>query len=209
MSIVTTSLSDSLPSSIPKLDSTGLNWAIFSVRFQDAIEAKGFWGHFDGSESCPIALPAATATPVDDDAQTKLAEGLLVQQLQWDKNERSAKSLLTQKIPDSTLMRVHSKKTVKEHWDAIVVEYTSKGAYAQTDLRQKFMEMRCADNDNVCEFLDDLRVKREELASVGVDIDEKDYRSTILASLPFALSNFASAQLAAARMWAPYQDYRP
>src|SRR6266567_7378794 len=163
MSIITTSLSDSLPSSIPKLDSTGLNWAIFSVRFQDAIEAKGFWGHFDGSESRPVAPPAATATPVDDDAQTKLAEGLLVQQLQWDKNERSAKSLLTQKIPASTLMRIHLKKTVKERWDAIVVEYTLKGAYAQ-------MDMWCADKGNVCEFLDDLRVKREELASVGVDI---------------------------------------
>jgi len=35
-----------------------------------------------------------------------------------------------------------------------------------------------------------------------VDIDEKDYCSTILASLPIALSNFASAQLAATRMWA-------
>src|SRR6266567_7956404 len=209
MSLVTTLLSDSLPSSIPKLNSTSLNWAIFSVRFQDAIEAKGFWGHFDGSEPRPVVSAAATATPVDHDAQTKLAEALAMQQLQWDKNERSAKSLLTQKIPDSTLMRVHSKKTVKECWDAIVVEYTSKGAYAQTDLRQKFMEMRCADNDNVCEFLDDLRVKWEELASVGVDIDEKDYHSTILASLPFALSNFASAQLAAARMWAPTKTINP
>ena len=50
----------------------------------------------------------------DEAAQAKLADDLVVQQLQWDKNERSAKSLLTQKIPDSTLMRVHSKKTVKE-----------------------------------------------------------------------------------------------
>lgn len=62
------------------------------------------------------------------------------------------------------------------------------------------MDMRCEDKGNVREFLDDLQVKREELASVGVDIDQKDYRSTILASLPFALSNIAFAQLAAARM---------
>jgi len=48
---ITTSLSDSLPSSIPKLDASGLNWAIFSVCFQDAIEAKGFWSHFDGTSS--------------------------------------------------------------------------------------------------------------------------------------------------------------
>ena len=42
MSVTTTSLSDSLPSSIPKLDASGLNWAIFSVHFKDTIQAKGF-----------------------------------------------------------------------------------------------------------------------------------------------------------------------
>src|ERR1700678_884850 len=31
----------------------------------------------------------------------------------WDKDKLSAKSLLTQKIPDSTLMCVHNKRTVK------------------------------------------------------------------------------------------------
>ena len=156
MSLTTTLLSDSLPSSIPKLDSTGLNWAIFSIRFQDAIKAKGFWGHFDGSEPRPVASEATTAAGGDDDSQAKLAEELVMKQLQWDKNEQSAKSLLTQKIPDSTLMRIHSKKSIKEHWDAIVVEYTLKGAYVQTDLCQKFMDMKCPNKGNVCEFLDSL-----------------------------------------------------
>jgi hypothetical protein len=57
--------------------------------------------------------------------------------------------------------------------------------------------------------LDNLRVKREELASVGVDIDEKDYRSTIISSLPYSLANFASSQLAAARMFATTKTIAP
>ncbi|KAF8809603.1 hypothetical protein BYT27DRAFT_7021819, partial [Phlegmacium glaucopus] len=70
MSTATTSLSDSLPSSIPKLDATGLNWAIFSVRFQDAVEAKGFWGHFDGTTPRPVAISvtAADGTVTSTDA---------------------------------------------------------------------------------------------------------------------------------------------
>src|SRR6266567_3373762 len=126
--------------------------------------------NFDSSEPRPVvsAATATTSAAGDEDAQAKLVEDLVVQQRQWDKNERFAKSLLTQKIPDSTLMRVHSKKTIKERWDAIVVEYTLKGAYAQTDMRQKFMDMRCADKGNVREFLDNLQVKQEELALVGV-----------------------------------------
>jgi len=83
-----------------------------------------------------MAPPGGTSTP----AMVATAKELAAQH-QWDKNERSAKSLLTQKIPDSTLMWIHLKKTVKEHWDAIVEEYTLKGAYVQTDLHQKFMDM--------------------------------------------------------------------
>jgi hypothetical protein len=57
--------------------------------------------------------------------------------------------------------------------------------------------MRCLDKGNPREFLEGLRVKREELSQAGVVIDEKDYFSVIISSLPFSLSNFASYQLAA------------
>ena len=205
MSFSTTALSDSLPSSIPKLESTGLNWAIFSVRFRDAVEAKGFWGHFDGTTPCPILSPTVTTgtTTTGPTAEQIAAEA------QWQKDERSAKSLLTQKIPDGTLLRIHAKTTVKSRWEAIELEYTEKGDYAKTELRAKFLEMRCLDKASVRDFLFGLRVKKEELAKVGVKIDDKDYLSTIISSLPFALSNFASAQLAAARMFSASKSIDP
>ena len=132
--VTTTSLSDTLPSSIPKLDASGINWAIFSVRFQDAIEAKGFWNHFDGSSTRPEQTYTAMVTSSDGTTSGGTAitpaDKLATSQHQWDKDERSAKSLLTQKIPDSTLMRIHTKLTVVERWNAIVMEYTKKGSYA-------------------------------------------------------------------------------
>ena len=97
MSITTMSLSDSLPSSIPKLDSSGLNWAIFSICFQDTVEAKGFWSHFDGTGSCPSADQVSTT---DSDGKVMLSppsETDLAAVDKWDKDEHSAKSLLTQK----------------------------------------------------------------------------------------------------------------
>jgi len=118
---------------------------------------------------------------------------------QLDKDERSAKSLLTQKLPDSTVVMVHGKKTVKERWDAVVMEFSKKSTYAQADMQAKFMAMRCLDKGNPREFLEGLRVKKEELAQAGVTVEEKDYFSIIISSLPYALSNFASSQLAAAQ----------
>ena len=84
-------------------------------------------------------------------------------------------------------MHVHTKLTVKERWDAIAAEYTEKGAFVQTEMCAKFLGMKCPDKSNVCEFLDSLRVKKEELATVGVQIDDKDYRSTIISLLPIPL----------------------
>ena len=182
MSITTTALADSLSASVPKLDPSGQNWAIFSVRFQDAVEAKGFWGHFDGSDPRPTLSSPAT------DAE-------IAEETQWVKNERSAKSLLTQKIPDGTLMRIHTKMIIKLHWDMIVLEYTEKGDYAKMEMRAKFLKSKCLEKGDTRDFLMDLQVKREELAKVGVSIDDKDYLSTIISSLPIALSNFAAAHM--------------
>ncbi|KAK0433213.1 uncharacterized protein EV420DRAFT_1489364 [Desarmillaria tabescens] len=195
-SSVTTSLTDSLPGSVPKLDASGLNWAVFSIRFRDAVEPKGFWGHFDGT------TPRPTASSPPTQAEHTAIEA-------WDKDERSARSLLTQKIPDSTLMRVHSKTTVRERWEAIVDEYTNKGTYAQTDLRNQFMDMKCEERGDVRVFLDSLRTKREELVTYGVLISADDYRSTIISSLPGYLSNFAANQLATAKLYSSTHTLDP
>ena len=149
----TTALSDALPSSVPKLDVSGSNWAIFVFRFEDAVEAKGFWGHFNGTVSRPTAT--------DPDVPTATETAAIAQ---WDKDERSAKSLLTQKLPNSMVVMVHGKMTVRERWEVVVKEFSKKSAYAQADMQAKFMAMRCPDKGNPREFLEGLRVRKEELA---------------------------------------------
>ena len=113
--------------------------------------------------------------------------------------------LLTQKLPDSTIMEIHSKQSVKERWEAVVKEYTQKGLYMQTELRAKFLMSRCPDKGNAKDFLRGLRLKKEELAQVGVTISDEDYLSTIISSLPDVLSNFASSQIA----WTVQQNSNP
>ena len=117
----TSSLSDTLPSTVPLLDSEGSNWAIFYICFMDTIEAKGFWDHFDGSTSPPSMSETPTTAEIT-------AKG------QWDKDEHSVKALLTQWLPDSTVMEIHSKRTVRERWEVVVREYTVKGVHVQTEI---------------------------------------------------------------------------
>ena len=73
---MSTTATDILPSSVPKLLPTGLNWTAFYIHFQEAIEAKGFWDHFDGTSSISkLTLPVTG----EQDALN-----------QWLKYERSA-----------------------------------------------------------------------------------------------------------------------
>jgi len=197
-------LIDTLPGNILKLDIKGANWAIFSLRFQTTAKAKELWSHFDGTSTRPVSTTSTaadrtvTTTPLDADELAK-----------WQKSENMVKHLLTQRIPDSTALCVRSLDVVEAMWNEIVHEYTEKGAYAQTDLRTKFLGSQCPVDGNVRQFLDDLCMKRDELAAVGVQIEEKDYRSTIIQSLPKYLASFASGQLATARLYSPTQMIDP
>ena len=189
MSSTTLTTTDILLSSVCKLLPTGLNWTAFSIHFKEAIEAKGFWGHFDGTSP----KPTISSPPKKGEANALD---------QWLKDEQSAKALLTHRIPDSTLIRIHSKESLSNRWSLVVKEYTQKGAFAQAELRSRFMDSKCPDKGNVHEFLDDLHVEKEKLATYGVTIEDKDYRSMIISSLPIFLSNFASSILANARILA-------
>ena len=97
--LTTSSLSDTLSAVVPKLKVEGKD--IFFIWFMDAVEAKGFWGHFDRS----TLEPMLSSTPTEDEIKAKN---------QWDKDKRSAKTLLTQKLPDSTVMEIHLKQSVKK-----------------------------------------------------------------------------------------------
>ena len=83
---------DELPCTVPMLMSDGRNWAEFSLTFREAVEAKRLWGHFDGNT--PKPTPASDAVT---DAEKKAVS-------QWDRDERLAKSLLTQVLPDLMLL---------------------------------------------------------------------------------------------------------
>ena len=79
------------------LEPSGSNWAIFSLRFQEAMEANRKWGHFNGLSKHPTSVDPDK--PTDEEKAT---------QVDWDQNEMVAKYLLTQCMPDSTAVRLRT-----------------------------------------------------------------------------------------------------
>lgn len=205
---------DTLPTSVPTLETSGKNWLLFSLRFTLAVKAKGKWGHFDGTKPRPeppqAQEQAAEAAAGAAEEGGAAAEGVgpdpfdleVYQELlaEWQKNEDIALYLLSQRLPDSTLVSISRYETCTEKWTAVTREYTEKSVYAQTSLRAEFLEAKMPEGADVREFLNELRTKRETLAQSGVNISDSDYRSTIISCLPRYLSNFASTQLTSAQI---------
>ncbi|KXN87309.1 hypothetical protein AN958_08973 [Leucoagaricus sp. SymC.cos] len=144
-----------MPVTVPRLEQSGVNWAIFQLRFQTAVQGKGLWGHFDGSKIWPVlSLPSVTVSPPStsspspagsgpDSSNTsstpapdsKAATVLLSTDgkiLEWDQNESIAQSLLTQWLPNSTLIVVYCQPSIAKMWAAVMKEYTYKGTFSQT-----------------------------------------------------------------------------
>ena len=191
-------MSDPYANSVPRLEPNGSNWAIFSMRFQEAMEANLKWSHFDGSATRPV--PKDAKNPTDDEKKSGLA---------WDQDEVMARYLLSQRLPDSTAVRLKGLASAKERWDKVKAEFSVKSQYAEADMLTSFSEMRCPRGGDVRSFLGSMRVKREELAAVGVTMSDKEYRSAIIKSLPEEMSKFASGLLTAARVLTPSTSIDP
>ena len=176
-----------LPANIPQLEPDGSNWAIFTGRFREAMQATRRWPHFDGTSTCPS--PKVTNKPTDD--EKKEIE-------KWEHADNAACYLLSQRLPDSVTIRLYALTTAKARWDHLVKKFTAQSIYAQNDLEQAFFDMQCTKGMDVRVFLTSLRYKREELAAVGVQVSPREYQRTVLKSLPDELAKFASQALTSA-----------
>src|ERR1700677_1524674 len=99
----THTMNNPLPTSVPHLKPTGSNWAIFSMQFQEVMEANQKWGHFD--DSTPRPIPADVNKPTNNEKKA-LAE--------WDLEETISHYMLSQRLPNSTAVRLKAITSVKE-----------------------------------------------------------------------------------------------
>jgi gag-polypeptide of LTR copia-type/Zinc knuckle len=98
------------------------------------------------------------------------------------------------------------------HWrDKFYIDHVLPFSLATAGgiLHSHFMESRCPDKTKMREFLDGLCVKKEELSTFGVDIEERDYHSMIIKCLPPHLSAFASNLLAGAKLYSSTKTIEP
>ena len=172
---------------IPRLEIDGTNWAIFSICFCQAMQATGRWEPFDSSKPPPVVKDIAN--PTTDEVEAVAA---------WEREDQVARYLLSQRLPDLTVLGLSACPTVYTSWQMVSEEYLAKSEYARNDLEQVFLDMRCPRGGDIRPFLMSLCSKREELAAAGISITQKDYQCTVLKGIPEELAKFAAQLLSSA-----------
>jgi len=145
---------------------------------------NGCWGHFDGSDPCPI--PKDPKHPTDAELQAMQ---------HWDHEDEVAGYLISQCLPDEIILDIEEFATTEEQWDAISTIFTAKTNFLQMDLHQSFMDMKCLKGGDIQKFLTELRQKRHHLTAIGVPVTNIKYKRTILHSIPEPLVSYASQML--------------
>src|SRR5260370_13611568 len=148
----TTPIIEQLPANIPQLETNGTNWAICKTLFQEAMRVSCQWGYFTGARPCP--KPKVADKPTE--GKSKAIE-------KWEHKDAVASYLLSQRLPDITVMHLTSCLTVHDQCEMVTKEYQAKSAYTQADLHQSFLEMHCAKGGDGRQFLGNLCYKRQQL----------------------------------------------
>ena len=126
----TPTIIEKLPANIPCLEPNGSNWAIFKMRFSNAIKMMCQWAYFIRLSLYPN--PIDPAKPTSEEA---------AQIVQWEFEDSIASYLLSQRLSDTTEMHLANCTTTKEHWDLVTKEYQAKSTYVQANLHQAFLKM--------------------------------------------------------------------
>ena len=71
------------------------------------------------------------------------------------------------------------------------------------------MASKCPERSNLCTWLEKLHTQKEELVKVGVKIEDKDFCSVIISSLPGYLSKFAVTLLANVQLYLMIKTINP
>ena len=196
---------------VPKLDVSGSNWVIYKDQFTWAIDARGLLDHVDGSSWGP-PMPTlgkgkvgdsskGGASAEEDPAEVEKLKAEDEKKLEvwreklrvWKLGEAVVKQQIAATIPDSLFMKIRTKGTALEIWEALMKDFQNKSRMVSVDLRRRLQQQRCAEKGDVRSHFATLRMMREDLASMGHSPSEDDFYAIVIGSLPPSYNPFISA----------------
>ena len=105
----------------------------------------------------------------------------------WDlynQGEASIKAQILTTVPEATAVEIQSLATRKEMWDTLGTKHEKKALTVIVDLQCRMYVLKYLDKGNVKTHMETLSSMYEQLKGMGEEIEDDDFTTLILASLP-------------------------
>jgi hypothetical protein len=155
-------LSLDLPDSIPVLNTLGSNWQLFSTSFEKELRARRLWSHFDGSVERPCN------------------PGAEVMKNLWEKSERNARYLLSERLCDSLCLKTGKLQTAAARWELLERSYGRPvNILAEVLPPRRAEEMEKVSPESKKQSGEGATYQEKELAAVAKISSPKDVRAAV------------------------------
>src|SRR5277367_3395715 len=82
--------------------------------------------------------------------------------------------------------------TVNEAWTALKADFKKRSRMITVELCKRLQDSPCTKTGNIRTHFDNIHMMQDELASLGTSLDEPNFTTTILGSLPKSHDQFLS-----------------
>ncbi len=168
-------MSDDSRITVIKLANDGSNWVTFRDHMTWAFGSRQWAAHL-----------TSTTAPTGYDAAL------------WQREEASAMNLITASVPDHVFNRIKTKTSALEVWNAVKAIYQTRSKMITVDLGKKLQGTKLDDDEDACIHLTILLNLQEQLTSLGKNLDNDEFASILLGSLPPSYKSTINAINAAA-----------
>lgn len=181
---------------ITKLAPNSSNWVMYRDPMTLMFRSRQWSNHFTS-----ITVPQSYINAGDINGQTP--------DQHWALEEDMAIGLIANTMPDQIFNRVKSNTTTMGMWDTIKAIYQTRSKMATIDLTQKSQSTKLQNEGDTHTHLSHLMDLREQLTALGKTLDDDEFTSTLLSSLPSSYrSVIHSINAAADQMGTPVTPNR-
>jgi len=194
-SLTFNSNSDSRNLAVPKLRDDGSNWSDYKPRIQKAMGSKGLWRHVEGTTIAPKPYALVSSIPILSDGKTPASEEQIevkeMRIIEFDKREYLAQHVILSTTSTRLGVKIKDMKSVKEMWDAVKVDATTKSTLYLLDAEDQLASMKLSDNDDPKTHLAELKQHfqlmlqhHDNLIKMGSTLSDSWFNTIIMLSLP-------------------------
>ena len=113
----------------------------------------------------------------------------------WKSKDLVARTLITTAIKDEQIIHVSDCSTAAEMWNALHVTHEPRGQQSILSLQRSLYGTQAKEGVSIAAHLNEMKATRDRLSLLGYRIDDNDFKSIIVASLPPSWESFTSLYL--------------